>query len=126
LMMPRTLSLLGSVAVAVAVMALGCVATDVANRYYGTERYPAKDPRDVEILWERPSRRFTVIADFQSRGESPEAVRSKAAEIGADAVIISVLGGTYDVGEQWAQGDRYRNTYSRIIGTAIRFKLTDE
>jgi hypothetical protein len=100
---------------------LGC-ATDVANRYYGAERYPAKDPKEVELLWQRPSREFTVIADFQSRGESPQAVRKKAANIGADAVIISILGGLYNTSEQWAGSDRQGNTYSRITGTAIKYK----
>jgi hypothetical protein len=107
--------------VVLACMLAGC-ATDVANRYYGAERYPAKDPNEVEILRQRPSREFTVIADFQSRGESPEAVRRKAAKIGADAVIISILGGYYDTSEQWAESDRQGNTYSRITGTAIKYK----
>lgn len=99
----------------------GC-ATDVANRYYGAEKYAAKDPKEVEVLWQRPSRDFTVIADFQSRGESPKAVRKKAAKIGADAVIISILGGYYDTSEEWAGNDRMSNTYSRITGTAIKYK----
>lgn len=102
----------------------GC-ATDVANRYYGVEKYPAKDPKEVELLRQRPSREFTVIADFQSRGESPEAVRKKAAKIGADAVVISILGGYYSTGEQWAGDDRHSNSSSphgRITGTAIKYK----
>jgi len=99
----------------------GC-ATDVANRYYGSEKYSARDPKEVELLWQRPSREFTVIADFQSRGESPQAVRKKAAKIGADAVIISILGGLYDTSEQWAGNDRQSNTYSRITGTAIKYR----
>jgi hypothetical protein len=104
-----------------ATLLVGC-ATDVANRYYGAEKYPARDPKEVGLLWQRPSREFTVIADFQSRGESPEAVRQKAAKIGADAVIISTLGGLYDTREQWAGSDRQGSTYSRITGTAIRYK----
>ena len=100
---------------------VGC-ATDVANRYYATEKYPAKDQKEVDLLWRRPSREFTVIADFQSRGESPEAVRKKAAKIGADAVIISILGGLYDTKEEWAGEDSQSSTYSRITGTAIKYK----
>ena len=63
-----------------------------------------------------------MIADFQSRGESPEAVRKKAADIGADAVIISILGGYYSRSEEWAGSDRHAATYNRITGTAIRYK----
>ena len=97
-------------------------AVDVANRYYALERFPAKKPKEVELLWERPPREFIVIADFQSRGESPEAVRKKAAKIGADAVIVSILGGWYDTTGQWAGIDKQARTYTRITGTAIRYK----
>lgn len=76
----------------------------------------------MSILWERPTREFEVIADFQSRGESPEDLQEKAAAIGADAVIISVLGGHYSTSEQWAGNDRHSKSYSRITGTAIRFR----
>ena len=101
---------------------LAACATDVANRYYGSVRYPPKEASEVELLWQRPSRDFVVIADFQSRGESPEAVRKKAADIGADAVIIAILGGYYSKSEEWAGTDRHANTYSRITGTAIKYK----
>jgi hypothetical protein len=97
-------------------------ATDVANRYYGTVKYPPKDPKEVEILWKKPDRDFFVIADFQSRRESPEAIRNKAAQIGADAVIVSILGGYYSYSDEWAGSDRYKDTYSRITGTAIKYK----
>ena len=110
----------GGLLVAAGLLA-GCV-TDVANRYYATEQYSPRDPKDVELLWQRPTREFVVIADFQSRGESPEAMRKRAAKIGADAVIVAILGGIYDTREQWASSDRQSNTYSRITGTAIRYK----
>ena len=100
---------------------VGC-ATDVANRYYVAEKYPPKDPKDVELLWQRPAREFIVIADFQSRGESPEAMRRRAAKIGADAVIVAILGGLYNTSEEWAGHDSQGNTYSRITGTAIKYK----
>jgi len=97
-------------------------ATDVANRYYGNTTYPTKNPRDVEILRTAPTRDFIVIADFQSRGEGAEDMRDKAAQIGADAVIVRILGGLYSKDEEWADKDRYRDSYSRITGTAIKYK----
>lgn len=109
------------VALLVASLLGGC-ATDVANRYYAAEQYPPKDSKEVELLWHRPSREFIVIADFQSRGESPEAMRKRAAQIGADAVIVTILGGYYYRGEEWAGEDSQANTYSRITGTAIKYK----
>ena len=101
---------------------LGSCVSDVANRYYGTEQYAAKDPKEVEILWQCPKREFIVIADFQSRGESPEDMRKRAAKIGADAVIVAILGGLYDRNEEWAGIDRQSGTYTRITGTAIKYK----
>src|SRR5262245_57242493 len=99
-----------------------CCATDVANRYYGSAEYPPKDPKEVELLWQRPTREFVVIADFQSRGEGHEAMRKRAAKIGADAVIVAILGGLYDRGEEWAGKDKQSSTYTRITGTAIKYR----
>ena len=108
--------------VATIVLLLSSCATDVANRYYASTTYSPKLPEQVEVLRQAPSRPYEVIADFQSRGESVKAVRNKASKIGADAVIISTLGGYYELAEQWASGDAQSNTYSRICGTAIRYK----
>jgi len=104
-----------------ALLLAGC-ASDVANRYYVKERFAARPVTEVELLYERPAREFIVIADFQSRGETPEALRKKAAAIGADAVIVSTLGGQYRIADQWADEDSRKHTYSRITGTAIRYK----
>jgi hypothetical protein len=111
----------GALALLVLIALVAC-ATDVANRYYGAVKYQPKEPQDVEILWRAPVRAYVVIADFQSRGETPEALREKAAKIGADAVIISILGGHYSRSEEWAAADRYRESYSRITGTALKYK----
>jgi hypothetical protein len=99
---------------------LTACASDVANRYYAATKYPPKSPSEVELLWKRPDRDFVVIADFQSRGESPAAMRQRAAEIGADAVIVAILGGYY--AGQWAGSNAYQDTYTRITGTAIKYK----
>jgi hypothetical protein len=111
----------GRLALLICLMMIGC-ASDVANRYYGAATYPPKSQSEVEILSTSPSRPYVVIADFQSRGETPEDIQLKAAQIGADAVIVTLLGGKYDLGEQWASHDGMANTYSRIVGTAIRYK----
>ena len=99
----------------------GC-ASDVANRYYGTKTYSPVPQSQVAILRVKPARDFIVIADFQSRGETPEDMQKKAAQIGADAVLVTLLGGKYDQGDQWASQDSMSNTYSRIVGTAIKYK----
>lgn len=103
-----------------ALLTSGC-ASDVANRYYAAQRLPPRPLTEVQILWQKPARSFTVLADFQSRGESPEDMRKKGAGIGADAVIVSLLGGNYSLKEEWADKDRQSHTYSRITATAIKF-----
>lgn len=99
----------------------GC-ATDVANRYYAAETYAPKPVEQVDLLRARPSREFEVIADFQSRGESAKAMRRRAAKIGADAIIVTNLGGYASLGTEWAGKDPYSQSYSRLVGTAIKYK----
>ena len=99
---------------------IGC-AQDVANRYYASQQYAAKDPKNVELLFRAPSRPFTVIADLQSRNESPQAMKKRAAKIGADAIIVSPLGGYYSLNEEWADSDSMSRTYSRLVGSAIKY-----
>src|SRR6185295_16303623 len=94
---------------------------DVANRYYSSQKFPPKeDYTDVELLDEAPKRPYELLADFQSRNESVRTVRKKAAEIGADAVIITFLGGTHS--DDWASPHSQSRSYSHIIGTAIKYK----
>jgi len=107
-------------ALALTLVTSGC-ASDVANRYYANQRLPPRPVSEVQVLWQKPDRPFTVLADFQSRGESPDDMRKKGAEIGADAVIVSLLGGNYSLKEEWADKDRQSHTYSRIAATAIKF-----
>lgn len=97
----------------------GC-AQDVASRYYASQNYPAKQVYEVEILWKSPQKKYIVIADFQSRGESPDDMRAKAAKVGADAVIVQLLGGmaTFD---EFPSLEKQHSSYSRITGTAIRY-----
>lgn len=98
----------------------GC-AHDVANRYYVSEHYEAKNPSEVELLWRAPNRSYIVIADFQARGESPEDFRNKAAAIGADAIIVTTLGGDAKQ-DAWASTNTVSDTYTRIVGSAIKYK----
>lgn len=105
--------------IALLIFATGC-AQDVASRYYANERYAPKPSSEVQILWKSPDRKYVVIADFQSRGESPDDMRDKAAKLGADAVIVQLLGGlaTFD---EYPSLDKQHTSYSRIAGTAIRY-----
>lgn len=116
-----------SVAVAFALLPVvlvgvsACV-SDSAGRYYSDERYPEVDPTAVEVLRSEPQRPYIVIADFQARGADDDYMRKKAAAIGADAVIVSYLGGYRDRGDEWAGQDSQSQSYSRVTGTAIKYK----
>ncbi len=99
----------------------GCV-SDEANRYYLKEKLPPKNVKDVQILREKPQRPYIVIADFQARGASFEYMRKRAAQIGADAVILVPVGGWYSQDEVWAGADQNSRSYTRLIGTAIRYE----
>ncbi len=105
---------------AVATVSPSCI-SDEAHRYYLNETLPAKDPSQVEIHFGKPIRSFTVIADLQARRATPEYMRQEAAKIGADAVIVSLLGGERAQSDKWAS-ENTRHTYSRITGTAIIYR----
>jgi hypothetical protein len=100
---------------------VACV-SDQAHRYYAAERYPQRTIEEVELLFKAPARPYDVIADFQARGASPKYMRKKAAEIGADAVIVGMYGGYRAISDEWAGEDRQADTYTRITGTAIRYR----
>lgn len=108
-------------AIVLLALALTGCATDVANRYYSDQHYTARPVEEVAILTNAPAHPYEVIADFQSRGDTAKSLRSKAAKIGADAIIVTYIGGSYYSGDQWAGQDSQRQTYSHIIGTAIKF-----
>jgi len=100
---------------------VSCV-SDEANRYYADETYPAKKTDEVEVLTEAPLRPYVVIADMQARNASINFMRKRAAKIGADAVIVVHAGGSYSQTEDWADKDRHSSSYTRLIGTAIKYK----
>lgn len=99
----------------------GCVAGE-ANRYYLKEKLPAKNINEVEVLREAPSRPYIVIADLQARECTVRYMQKRAAEIGADAVIITPTGGWYSRSEVWAGNDEYSNSYTGLVATAIKYK----
>ena len=100
-------------------------ATDKAFRYYLTDRYPPKQFEEVQVLYQKPDRDFLVMADLQARGVSVKTLRKEAAKIGADAIIVAVVGEFYSRTEEWAELNKYkdvRGPSSRITVTAIKYK----
>lgn len=99
----------------------GC-AIGEANRYYLREKFPAKNINEVEVLREAPTRPHIVMADFQASNITVKFMQKRAAAIGADAVIVTPTGGWYSRSETWAGDDKYSNSYSGLVGTAIKYK----
>jgi len=99
----------------------GC-ATDAANRYYLSETLPPKNVEEVAVLREEPLRPYDVIAEFQAMNASVNYMRKNAAKIGADAVIVVPAGGWRSRDEAWAGNDEHSNSYTRLIGIALRYK----
>ncbi|MFA5093136.1 MAG: hypothetical protein WC543_04275 [Candidatus Omnitrophota bacterium] len=99
----------------------GCV-TNEANRYYLKEQLPPKNVSEVEVLQAVPKRPYMVIADLQASGASFDYLQKRAAEAGADAVIVTCTGGSYSTSEIWAEKDRYSNSCTGFIGTAIKYR----
>lgn len=107
--------------------------TDLSYRYYGANPVALpKQPNEVEILYERPSKEYEAIADFQGRGASSlvDTFQEAAAKIGADAVIVTNTDEAYDQSTTWAGTGvgtaKKRESFlnKRIFGTAIIYKKT--
>lgn len=98
-----------------------CSVYDEGNRYYLKEKLPPKNVEQVEVFHDKePERKYTIIADLQGKSHTVKSLRTRAAEIGADAIIISKSGGY--IGSQdtkWAGKDTGRTNFS---GTAIIYK----
>ncbi len=108
--------------VAFAVLPLvGCV-SDEANRYYLNHQLVPRDAKEVQVLSQAPQEDYTVIADLQAKNASVSYLRERAAQIGADAVIVVPVGGNYSKDEVWAGKDRESKSYDRLLGTAIIYK----
>ena len=108
-------------AVASVTVAGGCV-YDEAHRYYADDVFAPREVDQVEVLYDAPLRPYEVIADFQARRASASYMRKEAAKIGADAVIVGTYGGYRSKSDEWASEDRHADSYTRITGTAIRYK----
>ena len=65
---------------------------------------------------------YIVVADFQACNASIKHMRKRAAEIGADAVIVVPAGGWYSRDDIWADKDTQSRSYHRLTGTAIQYK----
>ncbi len=108
--MKQTLRLT-ALALATCVLA-GCATVDVTKT--GRGYYPPTNPNEVEILMTEPTRPFSEIATVSTSGHEMRAeakmhnaIRAKAAPLGANAVIVQqqgIIPTGMGGGQRWATG----------------------
>ena len=99
---------------------VGC-ATSEATRT--GKAYPPTDPRNIEVLFEKPERKYEVIGYISGEGPKVvsqedvfESMKEEAAKLGADAILMRS-----DITEQ----NRGSNQYGAVIrkeGSALAIK----
>ncbi len=82
-----------TLAFAILAMAAGCQSVDVTKTAKGY--YAPTDPNDVDILFTKPDKSYTELGSLTVTGFAPSdtakmhnAIRAKAAPLGANAAII--------------------------------------
>lgn len=105
-------------AVLVAALLTGCAIVDVTKT--GKGFYDKTNPNDVEILKTRPERSYDELGTVTATGFAPaetakmhNAIRSKSAALGANAVILTEEG---IIPDGWGGGRKWST------GVAIRYK----
>lgn len=103
-----------AILVLVGLFATSCAVVDVTKTAKGV--YPATNPNDVEIFMTKPDKPYVELATISTRNWSPSAtakmhnaLRAKAAPLGADAVILLNSGIDYN-GYLWSTGAAVRYT----------------
>ena len=98
----------------IALVATSCAVVDVTKTSKGV--YPATDPNEVEILMTKPDKPYVELATVSTRNWNPgstakmhNALRAKAAPLGASAVILLNSGIDYN-GYLWSTGAAVRYT----------------
>lgn len=92
----------------IVLMICGCATVTVTKTAKGY--FTATDPNEIEILMTKPERSFTELATVTTSNWSPvdaakmhNSLRSKAAPLGANAVIL-ISSGIAPNGLYWASG----------------------
>jgi hypothetical protein len=90
----------------------GCAVVDVTKTAKGF--YDKTNPNEIEILKTRPERAYEELGTVTASGfaldqtaKMHNAIRTKSAALGADAVILTeegVIPGGWGTGQKWATG----------------------
>ncbi len=101
----------------------GCASVDVTKT--GKGYYPPTNPNEVEILMTVPTRPYEELAsvtttghDMRAEAKLHNAIRAKAAPLGANAVILKdqgIIPTGMGGGQRWAMGVAIRYTASPAV-----------
>jgi hypothetical protein len=103
---------IGAISAAIGIVFLNCTTVKIDTIRLTMENFPPQEPSQVSVLTRLPSRGYEEIADLAARGDSAdfedfrEKIVERAAELGADAVVLSNLA------EYTKQGIAYTPAYS--------------
>jgi len=110
---------------------VGCNSVEItANRLVGAPTCPPTDPAGIQILRQKPTRPYEVLAELFVRPEDPSpptdaielALRQQAAKFGADAVVV-LSGQAVEAGTDYMGGGDFQKTYGETIRVqAIKYK----
>jgi hypothetical protein len=110
--------LIPTVSIAIFIAITSCATVDVTKT--GKGYFSPTDPNDIEILLTIPQRPYVELGtltvdgyDIQEEAKMHNAIRAKAAPLGANAVIIQNQG---ILKQGWGGGQRW------ATGVAIRYK----
>lgn len=97
---------------------IGCASVDVTKT--GKGYYPPTNPNEIEILMTVPTRPYEELASVTTNGHEMRAeakmhnaIRAKAAPLGANAVILKdqgIIPTGFGGGQRWAMGVAIRYT----------------
>ena len=105
-----------------AIFVLAGCASDQAARYFADEHYPPRPDDQVQVLDAAPPQPYTLLAELQARDMPTSDMRHWAAKLGADAIIVTRLGGQKARSDVWASEDTQGTTAaSRVAGIAIKY-----
>jgi hypothetical protein len=124
----------GILAIAAAVVAAGCVGVGASTiRYANAPNYPPTDPTRVQILRSEPARPHQRLGEITVDGPAAtapavqqveEKLRTEAASLGADAVVLVVdpLQPSAVASRSWWGGTPAAAAGRDVVAVAIKYR----
>jgi hypothetical protein len=120
--MKLTKIIFAKILVVFAISFTGCVSSTGQARVY-CEFPPTFNRQGIEIIYDKPTREYILLADFECLNASHTTIRNKAAKYGADAVFVSSYSGSFiQTNEDLTSGSRSSGVNQHCFCSAIKYK----